>query len=563
MYDFRVENNGGVMTNTLPTALLLLSVLVSAPVASQQQSSIKSGSELVLVPVEVRRHGQHVPNLTRDQFTITQDGVAVTPTVFEEVRTKPERLSTITVAPGEFTNQLRGDAASARYTVIAIDTINTTSRDMNRLRDGLKKFLTRALANDEPVRLIAVQPRSIRIIQDFTTDAGTLSAALDKTTTPSGQAKRDSIFLNDALKELLAAQEISLSRAQAIKHQEQTTIQFQERNQRINSLEALQSVALSLAGLPGRKSLVWASSGYSFNSLMEEPPPTSDPRYSTVLHYSNVLEATALDEYTTHILNTANIAVYPVDLRGTVNTAYDAISPDHKYSPETSESVHLRDKELEIATTFTRLAASTGGKQCYGREDVSGCFFDAMDDAHDYYMLGYYIDRAKIKPGWHKLNVKANEKGVDTRARGGFLYTALSPEQVKNADLSVETASRLVNPGLPFRGRWASVVRDGDARSVTLELNIPSSANTVSADSGHLNLEIAAVARREDGTTAAQFAQHLERNVTEAELVAIAHDGVTYHNDLHLSAGTYAVRVVVRDNNTGRLGSLTTLLKVD
>jgi VWFA-related protein len=540
---------------------LLSAALLFAPAAfTQQPPAIRARTELVLMPVEVTRHGEHVANLGHEQFTILQDGQPQPVKVFEEVRTTSERLAEVTLRPGEFTNELQGNPRTARYTIIAIDCINTTARDMNRLHDGLSKFFEKALTNEEPIRLIAVLPHSIRMLQDFTSDARKLTAAVGKAQLGSGQVKQDFTSLNDTLKELWAAGKDLGSRGDGIKHMEQSGIQFQERSRRITSLEALQTVALSLAGLPGRKSLVWASSGYSFNSLMEEPVPSGIDR--TIPNFKGVIEASALDEYTTHLLNAGNIAVYPVDLRGTINTAYEAISPDRKRYPEPSEKMILRDKDLEIVTTFVRLATSTGGKPCYAREDVSGCFLDALQDSRDYYMLGFYVSRDNTKAGWHKLAVKVAERGVETRSRGGFLYSELSPEQLKNADLTLEIGSRFVNPGLPFRGRWASVTRDGDARSVRVELSIPVTAQMF-GDGKRLSLEVAALARREDGSLAAQFGQHIERDLVPDALSGIQHDGLTYKNDLHLAPGKYAVRIVVRDNNTGRMGSLTTMLTVD
>jgi len=33
-------------------------------------------------------------------------------------------------------------------------------------------------------------------------------------------------------------------------------------------------------------------------------------------------------------------------------------------------------------------------------------FRDAVHDSAQYYMLGYYVDQANVKPGWRKIAVK-------------------------------------------------------------------------------------------------------------------------------------------------------------
>jgi VWFA-related protein len=550
-------------------ALAILSLVLGASVwlAAQQQrvpeapATFTSRVDLVLVPVHVSRHGLHVPNIEQASFTLLQDGQPQKIDVFEEVRTTTQRLQRVAMPRGEFTNELRGNPNAARYTVIAIDRINTSTMDMNRLREGLMKFLTEATDAGEPIRLIAINPSSVDILQDFTTDPKVLAAALTKRSTPAGKADENSNSFNEMLRDF-EAWGISSQELDAWKEQEQQMLQFQERGARITSLEALQRVALSLAGLPGRKSLVWASSGYPFSSIAREGRG-DDPRMAVKLSFGTVVEATNLDEYTTHLLNTANIAVYPVDARGLINTDFQVIDPSMKNSPTVAQREVAILRNRDIKATFESLAASTGGKPCYERSDLSGCFKEALEDERDYYMLGYYINRQKLQPGWHKISVKIAEKGASVRSRNGFLVTKFTEEQAKELDLGLESGSRLVNPGLPFRGRWTGATPKGDKKAESLELKIPGSAGLVGPEQTTLNLEIAALARKPDGSVAAQFAQHIERNLTPEAVAAIQREGITYRNVLQLPPGKYLVRIVVRDNNTARMGSLSTLLTVN
>jgi len=54
----------------------------------------------------------------------------------------------------------------------------------------------------------------------------------------------------------------------------------------------------------------------------------------------------------------------------------------------------------------------------------------------------------------------------------------------------------------------------------------------------------------------------IERELTNEQVGTIQQTGVSYTNKLRLEPGRYAVRVVVRDNQTGRMGSTTTMLDV-
>src|SRR5690349_13374160 len=179
----------------------LLPFLLLSFVSGQQGETFKSQTNLVLVPVEVRSHNQHVAGLEKDKFTLLQDGKPQKIAVFEEVRTTTERLKKVAVGPKEFSNEYQGNPATARYTIIAIDRINTTTMDMQRLRMGLQKFLTQVADSGEPIRLIAINSSSIDVLQDFTTDPKVLAMALERSKSPAGQVKNSSTTLNEGLAE--------------------------------------------------------------------------------------------------------------------------------------------------------------------------------------------------------------------------------------------------------------------------------------------------------------------------------------------------------------------------
>jgi VWFA-related protein len=546
----------------LPFALL-------ASVSGQQGETFKSQANLVLVPVEVRNHNQHVAGLDKDKFTLSQDGKPQKITVFDEIRTTTERLQRVPVGPQEFTNQYQGSPATARYTVIAIDRINTTTMDMQRLRQGLMKFLSQVADSGEPIRLIAINSSSIEMLQDFTTNPKVLAMALDRNKTSAGKAMESSTSLNEGLalvesvlvnnaatdEQAAGALATRLQQLDNAKELEQRQIAFKQRSSRINSLEALQMVAQSLVGLPGRKSVVWASSGYPFGISVREG------RSSTTLDYSQVLEAGNLDEYTTHLLNAANIAVYPVDARGTVNTAFEVMDTSHKYSATLAEKDAARLNNQETITTFEHLAGSTGGKACVERTDLSGCFKDAIDDSRDYYMVGFYVD-SSLKPGWHKLQVKV-AADANVRSRTGFIYSKLDPDQMRSNDMRLQLSSLLIDSGIPFRGQWMIKEPKGDKKDVGFEMKILPEARVVSEQELHLNLEISAVARGKDGNVAGQFLQKIDRQLPPQAISTIGASGIQYRNSMALPPGDYLVRLVVRDSNTGRMGSATTMVKVN
>jgi VWFA-related protein len=550
---------------------LLLAALITQAASAQEPAttapSFRSQTNLVLIPVQVRSHGQHVPNLKQEAFTLLQDGKQQKISTFEEVRTSTQRLQRVPVGPREFSNQLLGSPETARYTVIAIDRMNTAPLDLMRVRQGLANFLSQSADTGEPIRLISIETNGIRLIQDFTTNPRAIGQALDRATSGSrAKPEQSSVSLDEDIQLMDAAVNSSkegdaarlktfLDALDNAKDNENRLLAFQERSARINSLDALQQIALSLGGLPGRKSLVWASSGYPFSSIVRQS------RGTVTYDFSHVGEAMSLDAYTTHLLSNANIAMYPVDARGLTNTAWDSIDPSHKYSPTQGEKTGRQQANEDVITTFERLAAGTGGKPCYNRPELSGCFKEALDDSRDYYMVGFYVDKG-TKEGWHKLQVKVEEKGTNVRSRNGFLFPLPDAEKTRDLDMNAAIHSQLLDAGIPFRGEWTTTQKKGDKTSNGLLIQVVPEANVVSADQRKLNLEFAGVARTKDGTVVGQFAQKVQRELPPEAVETIRNSGITYKNVIDLPSGDYLVRIVVRDNNTGRTGAANTFLRV-
>jgi VWFA-related protein len=555
----------------LPIFALLFSLAITVLAVSQQvpeqATKFRSQTNLVLVPVQVRNHGQHMANLKQESFTILQDGKPQKIAVFEEVRTSTQRLQRAPVGPKEFTNELLGRPETARYTIIAIDRINTVPLDLMRVREGLAQFLAHTADTGEPIRLVSIEPNGIRLLQDFTTDPHAIAAAMQRST-GGGKIEQSSVSLDESLQEVeaavlsqsdrLSAEQVNtyLNGLDSAKDNEQRMLAFQERSARINSLEALQQIALSLAGLPGRKSLVWASSGFPFTSIYRQT------RSSVGYDISQVSEATTLDAYTTQLLNTANIAMYPVDARGLTNTAFDAIDPGHKYSPTYAEKERRNLANQDVLTTFERLAAGTGGKPCYNRPVLQDCFKEALEDSRDYYMVGFYVNSKATKNGWHKLQIKVDEKGANVRSRNGFVFPLPDPGQNRELDMNTAVRSLLLDSGIPFRGQWTTSERKGNKISNSFVMQVIPSANMIDPEQKKIDLDFVGIARSKDGTIAGQFTQKVQRTLPAEAVELIQKAGISYKNSIDLSPGEYLVRIVVRDNITGRTGAANTLLKV-
>lgn len=564
------------MTRQVTSAFLRVIVSLTLVLLSSGQGqtspagpTITSRTDFVLVPVVVEEgSGKHIAGLTKDNFEIIENGKPKTVATFEEIKTVAKRFERITTKQGIYTNALSSDAMPKRLTIYALDTVNTPFLDQAYARQELLKFLANRVSSEEPCALISIQGNGIRILHDFASDPAQLIAALKRAsglipelriTTEGGQS-------GDALSDF-----VSGDLGYAV---------LREKNAILATLESFQHVAEAFAGVPGRKSLIWATASFPFGldpttgtllnprvfsqgqavsyNVMDSSGALPKLPSSTEIHAGDDLRPLApVYERTIQMLNDANISLYPVDARGLVTFFPDATTSRITGLQSFNEAIFESSRQ-----TMVGFAEMTGGKAFYNRNDLDVAFAKATDDSDSYYMLGYYLDK-KAKPGWHKLQVKSKQGG-HVRARNGFFVSAESSAQdTRRMDVKLALVSPLDYTGLPLYVRFAAAQPGGAKKKIDFQLTLPPSASIVDeSDHNHLSLEAVAIARTSDGRAADQTSEHLEANLKPESMPSLHNDGLNYNSNLQLPPGQYKVRIVVRDNLSNRIGSVTAPLKV-
>jgi hypothetical protein len=93
---------------------------------------------------------------------------------------------------------------------------------------------------------------------------------------------------------------------------------------------------------------------------------------------------------------------------------------------------------------------------------------------------------------------------------------------------------------------------------------VPDAAQIDSADNNHMELDFVALVKTPDGKAVDQpRGQKIDTHLTAEKLSSIRQNGVGYRGFLDLAPGEYTVRFVVRDDLSGRIGSVAAPLKVE
>jgi hypothetical protein len=343
---------------------------------------------------------------------------------------------------------------------------------------------------------------------------------------------------------------------------------YRDRNARLDTLGSLQQIAQYLQGFPGRKTLVWAGSGIQWFGGMtrvvsgfRDTGPLKEYNSFDIREGNQNLDA---NMHALQLLSAANVSVYPLDARHNSNTSFAVFDVTRSDAPIgdrgfAGEKGRVQNDDQERITMFQQIAATTGGKPCFNRTDLSECLKEFSNDSSAYYMLGYYLEKG-TKPGWHSLAVKLDQK-AELRSRSGFI-AGTDQEKTRMSDLQLAMVSPLPYTALQFEGRIAKVEPKGDKKALYFEIDLPGQGLGLGEQGGLLNFDVVVVARLGDGKEIAKFAQRINKPLQSGQADVIRVNGVHYTNKLELPSGQYGVWFVVRDNNSGRTGSVITQLRL-
>jgi hypothetical protein len=191
--------------------------------------------------------------------------------------------------------------------------------------------------------------------------------------------------------------------------------------------------------------------------------------------------------------------------------------------------------------------------------NLSGCFESAQSDAQQYYLLGYYLDKSKSKPGWRKLRVTVDRPNAHVRAKTSF-YISTKVDDRKEAERE-DTTMAILSPtdftAVPLLVRWVSKTPEGAKTRYKFRFNVPAAGFTIDKDNNNLiDLVFGAFAKTGKGGVAGEFEKELQGKLPEAMVQQIAQQGIMYEGEILIPAGEYTVRFMVRDNLSGRLGTV-------
>lgn len=192
------------------------------------------------------------------------------------------------------------------------------------------------------------------------------------------------------------------------------------------TLNALNLLARSLSGIPGRKNLIWLSGSFPLNVWQD---PTLQNPFATIANYEDELRET------NRLLTAAQVAVYPVNARGLYNDPIFDISNSPTKSRPLSNGQNIGTAENKLFqqtaaenATMGQMAEQTGGRAFTSVSNLSEAVETAIANGTNFYTLTYSPTDQAQDGKFRKLEVKLQQKGYNLAYRRGY-YAAVPSDR--------------------------------------------------------------------------------------------------------------------------------------
>lgn len=538
-------------------ASLFLLILLVWPAASQQPD-FRSTTRLVEVSVVATdAQGKPVQDLKKEDFTVFEDG-------------KPQPLSHFFTAamlaagppppklpPGIFTNRPELLPHAPRtVTAIVIDYLNTPWAAQTATREQLLSVLRKMGPND--VVALYTMGNTLSILHDYTTDRRSLEERLQKSPglLPHLRSTSD-VISSSAVRWERAFNE---GRAEA-ENSFRASIQ---RGKTLLTLHSLSLVARHLAGVAGRKNLIYMSAGFPMSILPgNATTPTMIMSETGGFRVNNMPGPTAamssgeaslfLDtfEKAMRTFSDAGVAIYGVDVHGLLvpMIAADTSRPSSLDNASLASYSPAPDAHASLVELSTR----TGGTPLLRSNNIEGAVMQALDDARYAYMLAYYSTNDKLDGKFRKIEVKANRDGLKLRYRNG--YTAVdsgAAAVAAKAELQEALTSPVTQNAVLMTAQMQAA---GDQLNLALQIEPRQLALREAGGQFMGAIDLLFYQRTAEGKMKGQQ-MTLPLKLDASAYRTVMQKGLIFRKTLEREKDARWLRVVARDANNGATGSL-------
>jgi VWFA-related protein len=537
---------------------------------------MRATTRMVVVDVVATdQKGQPVVDLKHDDFTVQEDGHAQQVRSFSFQHLADAASLATSAQPSApllpenvFTN-IPSYQTDRPLNVILLDALNSTLLNQMNVRDETLRLLQK-LPRDRPVAIYALGQKLL-FLQDFTSDPATLRKAIENYSDHAPRQLKDPV--GEPITRAITLSRMSTMLLPILLKADQNMASVGADQRVALTVEALQSISHALSAYPGRKNLIWVSAAFPLSLNVDGHAKIKGQ--AAMRNYEQPLERMA------DALMSAQVAVYPVDARGLATVSFLAASglDRHPLGGAYSDgsgagiepvSAQLSDELLAAHETMTSLAERTGGKAFYNNNALDKAILSSMDDGSTYYTLGYYPANKEWDGKFRKLQVKTTRRDVNLRYRIGYFavdpadYIHQDPKQRAHDFIQALTLGAPASTALLFRARvLPPSARTGNKVLVDFAVD-PHALDFQQGADGleHAMIKCAVEVYSSKGEPLRTEASDITTALKPDAYQQVLHSNLPCRTAFALDEGSYILRLAVRDERTGLLGSENAPLKV-
>jgi len=493
---------------------------------------LRSTTRLVQVSVIVHdKHGEPITGLTKDDFVILDEKKPQAIQIFSVQTNQPTNVQAQALPADTFTNRMEArGGAPPNVTVILLDALNTSFMDKAFVRKRLVKYLQTIQPQDR-IALYVLGTR-LRVLHDFTSDASSLLASLNK-------------FKDDIAPEVdLSGFDLSGNPYKKLGGMSDDVERMQSAQDIVQiTVEALREIADHVKALPGRKNLIWLSGSFPFSIA---PANLRTGAYGQPIVFATQIETAA------RALSDADVAIYPVDARGLIDLGPDSLNVGVGGNP-------FRVPSTDESGAMQILADRTGGRAYFNTNDIMGSIRQAIDDSRVTYELGFVPEGIKWDGSFRKIRVTVNRPDAQVRARKGYFAIA-EPKEAPLTHLQL-IAQTAMSPMEATAIEMTVKATPGEAEqgnTLKMELAFDMGQFGFRQENGYWigAVDTAFVEVDESGKIVASTVQPFPLHLDNETYQRLLKQGLTYSNEMLMVPGATQVRVILRDSSTGKIGSV-------
>jgi VWFA-related protein len=507
-------------------------------------------ANLVIVDVTVKdKTGGVIENLKQGDFSVFEDGKPQKISVFElqklslEPAPPPEAptLEDQKALPEDPKTTISVPASNApskvqyhdkRLLVLFFDFSNMAIPDQLRAQDASLKFLDKQMTASDMVAILLFTT-TVQVKTDFTADRDQLKTVIENL--PIGDMA-DLAAMADT-----GDDDSEDTGAAFVADETEFNIFNTDRK-----LAAIEDAVKKLAKLPEKKVMIYITGGISKTGVDNQAQ----------------LEASI------NAAVKANVALFPIDARGLMgdppggaaSSASSRGTGVYTGSQYNSQRAGMNNSQETLVT----LASDTGGKAFLDSNDLSLGIVQAQQEFRSYYILGYYTTNPALDGKYRKITVKlTNNTTAKLEARPGY-YADKVWGKFTSADkeMKLQEALTAADPvtEIPLALEIDYFRISPTAYFVPISVKVPGSLIGLKdwKSGGETEFDFIGNVLNERKAQVGYVRDNIKVHLDAASKETLANRSFHYDAGFTLAPGRYRLRFLVRENQSGKMGTFDT-----